>query len=99
VKERKAKFESTIAYCSANLELPICFTGEVAGEITLEEHKKYLDVGFGFDPIFRPIDSDRTFAEMSIAEKNKHSHRAMAFRKFAEWYKKLPKSKRLERQR
>jgi XTP/dITP diphosphohydrolase len=98
VKERKAKFESTIAYCSANLELPICFMGEVVGEITLKEHRKHLDVGFGFDPIFRPIDSDRTFAEMSIAEKNKHSHRAMALRKFAEWYKKLPKSKRLELQ-
>ena len=63
------------------------------GEITIKENRSKGDGGFGFDPIFRPDESDKTFAEMSIAEKNKHSHRAMALRRFAEWYKKLPKSK------
>ncbi|MBS7620867.1 non-canonical purine NTP pyrophosphatase, partial [Candidatus Bathyarchaeota archaeon] len=40
-------------------------------------------------PIFKPANSQKTFAEMSIAEKNKYSHRARAFRKFAKWYKSL----------
>jgi XTP/dITP diphosphohydrolase len=93
VKERKATFKSAIAYCSATLELPICFKGEVVGEITLGEHRKSADGGFGFDPIFKPVSSDKVFAEMSITEKNKHSHRAMALHRFAEWYKKLPGQK------
>jgi len=36
--------------------------------------------GFGFDPIFVPEGSDRTFAEMSTAEKNAVSHRGRAVR-------------------
>ncbi|MEM3010338.1 MAG: non-canonical purine NTP pyrophosphatase, partial [Candidatus Bathyarchaeia archaeon] len=44
--------------------------------------------GFGFDPIFVPFKGGgKTFGEMSLAEKNKLSHRAEALRKFAEWYK------------
>ena len=34
--------------------------------------------GFGFDPIFAPRGSRRTFGEMSLAEKNAVSHRAKA---------------------
>ncbi len=37
--------------------------------------------GFGFDPIFVPEGDTRTFAEMSIDEKNKYSHRAKAVSK------------------
>jgi XTP/dITP diphosphohydrolase len=43
--------------------------------------------GFGFDPIFQPEGSVKTFAEMTIEEKNSYSHRAAAMRKFAKWYK------------
>ncbi len=94
MKEREAKFQSALAYRSADVNLPICFKGEIAGEITLKEHTNKSDGGFGFDPIFRPANSEKTFAEMPIPEKNKHSHRAMALRRFAEWYKKRSKSKR-----
>ena len=39
------------------------------------------DVGFGFDPIFVPVDGGgRTFAEMTLAEKHALSHRGRAFR-------------------
>jgi XTP/dITP diphosphohydrolase len=98
VDERKARFESAIAYCSADLELSICFKGEAAGEITSEECKKNTEGGFGFDPVFKPVGSNKTFAEMSISEKNMFSHRAVALRRFAEWYKKIPKSKPSQRQ-
>jgi len=87
VLERKAKFQSAIAYRSANLDTPICFKGEIAGEITLKEHRSKTGGGFGFDPIFKPVSSTKTFAEMSVAEKNKRSHRAMALYNFAVWYK------------
>ena len=85
VKKRNAKFKSVIAYCSAMHESTICFEGEVEGEITIGIRKK-SEASFGFDPIFKPQNSDKTFAEMAIDEKNKFSHRAMALGRFAEWY-------------
>ncbi|MEM3616347.1 MAG: XTP/dITP diphosphatase [Candidatus Bathyarchaeia archaeon] len=85
---RKAKFQSMVAFFSEELNSPICFKGEVVGEIT-RELRRESHYGFGFDPIFKPVNSQKTFAEMSISEKNKHSHRARAFRKFAKWYKSL----------
>jgi len=87
-KERGAKFQSVIAYCDdQTICEPDCFDGEVKGEITLAERKDQGKSGFGFDPIFQPSGSTKTFAEMTITEKNGYSHRAMAIRKFAEWYK------------
>ena len=38
--------------------------------------------GFGYDPIFAPEDSEKTFAELNDSEKNKISHRALALKKF-----------------
>ena len=37
--------------------------------------------GFGYDPVFVPTGSDKTFAEMDMAEKNKFSHRKKAMEK------------------
>ncbi|MEM2816440.1 MAG: XTP/dITP diphosphatase [Candidatus Bathyarchaeia archaeon] len=84
VKLRKATFQSVVAYFSAELAAPICFKGEVVGEIT--EEVRAGCSGFGFDPIFKPERSDKTFAEMDIKEKNMYSHRAKALREFAKWY-------------
>jgi len=89
VENRKAKFQSVVAYYSAGFDSSIFFKGEVIGEITKEERKRGCKSGFGFDPIFKPANSDRTFAEMSVSAKNKYSHRAKALHKFAEWYRKL----------
>ncbi len=87
VAERKAKFQSVIAYCSdQTICKPMCFEGEVKGKITSIEHTEQGKSGFGFDPIFQPEGSKKTFAEMTIEEKNGYSHRAMAIRRFAEWY-------------
>ena len=87
VENRKARFESAIAYLSTKTKPPLCFRGEVAGEITREERKGKNKAGFGFDPIFQSMGSSKTFAEMAVDEKNTFSHRARALHKFAEWYK------------
>jgi len=89
VEKRKAKFQSVVAYYSAELKSPMCFKGETIGKITKEERRGDHKFGFGFDPIFKPANSDKTFAEMNITEKNKYSHRAKALQRFAEWYKNL----------
>jgi XTP/dITP diphosphohydrolase len=53
------------------------FTGYVKGRIGTEPRGAG---GFGYDPLFYPEGSDRTFAEMSDTEKNMISHRANALR-------------------
>jgi XTP/dITP diphosphohydrolase len=90
VADRRARFQSVIAYCDEPLCEPECFEGESSGEITLTERKPQGKSAFGFDPIFQPVGSSKTFAEMTIEEKNGFSHRAIAIRKFAEWYKTKP---------
>lgn len=89
VKNRKATFQSAIAYCDDDTSAPLVFEGKVDGNITHEAHIGNSKSGFGFDPIFQPLGSTKTFAEMTIQEKNGFSHRARAIRNFAEWYKKL----------
>ena len=85
--DRHAEFHSVIAYCDNQTPCePICFEGEVKGQVTVAERKEQGKSGFGFDPIFQPNGSKETFAEMTIAEKNGYSHRAHAIRQFAEWY-------------
>nr|MCU0322411.1 non-canonical purine NTP pyrophosphatase [Chitinophagaceae bacterium] len=51
------------------------FEGICEGNIITEQ--KGLS-GFGYDPIFIPVGSDKTFAEMTMQEKNKFSHRKKA---------------------
>ena len=87
VANRRASFRSSIAYFASDLATPMCFDGEAVGEITSEARKSVRMDGFGFDPIFKPFGSNRTFAEMTIDEKNKFSHRAKALKRFADWYK------------
>lgn len=52
------------------------FEGRVQGSII---HEKRGTDGFGYDPVFMPAGQDRTFAEMTLAEKSKISHRSIAF--------------------
>ena len=54
------------------------FEGIVQGEIIIE---KRGENGFGYDPIFVPDGALKTFAEMTLTEKNQYSHRARAFEK------------------
>jgi XTP/dITP diphosphohydrolase len=52
--------------------------GSIKGEISIK--KKGIN-GFGYDPIFIPDNQKKTFAEMSLKEKNKISHRKIAITK------------------
>ncbi|HSV49266.1 MAG TPA: XTP/dITP diphosphatase [Candidatus Acidoferrales bacterium] len=89
IKDRRATFRSIISYCDEeNACKPQSFQGESKGIITISERRAEGKSGFGFDPIFQPEGDNRTFAEMTITEKNSYSHRADAIRKFAEWYTK-----------
>lgn len=74
-QNRKARFRTVISLVvDGNEHL---FEGEAKGEII--EQKCGID-GFGYDPIFKPEGFDITFAEMSIVDKNKISHRGKAVR-------------------
>ncbi len=80
VKDRRACFRTVIALVMDGS--PLLFEGKVNGKIA---DKKAGVQGFGYDPLFIPDGSEQTFAEMSIVEKNRISHRAVAVRKFARW--------------
>ena len=74
--DRRARFVTCIAL---NLEREeILFEGICEGTI-LEEPRG--TGGFGYDPIFVPVGSDKTFAEMSLSEKADYSHRGKAILK------------------
>jgi XTP/dITP diphosphohydrolase len=87
VGDSKATFKSVIAYYDEH-GAPVLFEGEAAGKISRKERVGNGKSGFGFDPVFQPDGSAKTFAEMTVEEKNGFSHRANAVRKFAEWYRK-----------
>ncbi len=58
------------------------FEGICPGKI-INERKG--DNGFGYDPVFVPDGSDKTFAEMTMEEKNKFSHRKKAMEKLIQF--------------
>jgi len=79
---RKARFRTVIALIKDGKEFLI--EGIVDGEITLNKSGKK---GFGYDPIFKPFESDKTFAKMTLEEKNKISHRGRAIQKLVAFLK------------
>jgi XTP/dITP diphosphohydrolase len=58
------------------------FEGIVNGKIT---DKRRGENGFGYDPVFLPDNFDLTFAEMTVDQKNRISHRAIATLKLVEF--------------
>lgn len=72
-ENRAARFRTVIALLIGD-ELTL-MDGIVEGVIT---HERAGDSGFGYDPIFKPNESDVTFAQMSSDDKNKISHRGRA---------------------
>ncbi len=79
-EERRAKFVCVIAAAKAGKMLAVvsdCVEGVIADEPRGAN-------GFGYDPLFYFAPLQKTFAEISAAEKNQLSHRGKAFRKLRE---------------
>ena len=78
ITNRNARFRTVISLLLDGKEY--FFEGYVNGKILTEKHG---NDGFGYDPIFMPDNYSISFAEMTLEEKNKISHRGMAVRKLA----------------
>ncbi len=80
VENRKARFITVISLMWNGEEH--FFEGTVEGTI---RHERAGTGGFGYDPVFQPDGFNITFAEMTLEEKNKLSHRAKAVDKLVEF--------------
>ena len=76
-KKMKARFicALSISYLTKKIA---CVTGKVEGSIS---HRPKGENGFGYDPIFIPSGSKKTFAEMKPSQKYKLDHRYKALKK------------------
>jgi len=73
--DRRARFRTVISLVRGPGDAH-AFSGEVGGSIAAAPIGRG---GFGYDPVFVPSEGDgRTFAEMTLSEKNMLSHRARA---------------------
>jgi len=79
LNNRSAKAQCCVAYWDS--EQGHMFSGECAGEILVEPRG---DSKFGWDAWFQPKGSKKTYAEMSDDEKDRVSHRGLAYRKLAD---------------
>jgi len=73
----KAFFVTAISL-TLNTNHHIIFLGRIDGKVSLEP---LGENGFGYDPIFIPVNYKKTFAEMGSKQKNKISHRMVAVTK------------------
>ena len=84
-KNRKAYFA-----CVLSLATPggpaLTWEGRCDGEITTERHG---ESGFGYDPVFFFPEFGKTFAEVSMEEKNRVSHRGRALAEFSAEFDKV----------
>jgi len=79
--ERTSRFKTAVGFCDGErLEV---FSGDMLGKVA---HKPAGEGGFGYDPIFVPEGFDKTYAELSLDEKIRISHRTRAFEEFLKWY-------------
>jgi XTP/dITP diphosphohydrolase len=79
---RNAIFRTVIGFYDGKAKI---FKGECKGRIA-EEPKGYH--GFGYDPIFIPHGSEKSFGEMNTHKKNQYSHRGKALKRFIQHLKK-----------
>lgn len=85
--QRRAVFRTVVAFVTPEGHEKI-FEGRCAGFITDEAQGAR---GFGYDPVFEPRGGGRTFAQMTLAQKNKISHRAKAFTRAAAYLRRVRK--------
>lgn len=80
---KSAQFRTVISLIWNNQEY--LFEGICKGQIT---HQSKGLSGFGYDPVFIPDGADKTFAEMSMEEKNQYSHRKKAMQQLIDFFHK-----------
>ena len=80
-KKNKAFFQTSICL-SLKAKKHVFFNGIVKGTITQSIKGSG---GFGYDPIFVPLGYKKTFAEMTVEEKNLVSHRSIAIIKLKKY--------------
>lgn len=73
---RRAQFQTVICLILSGREY--FFEGNIVGRISREERG---NAGFGYDSIFIPEGNSRSFAMMTIEEKNILSHRGVALKR------------------
>jgi XTP/dITP diphosphohydrolase len=81
-EDRTARFRTVISLLLDGSEHR--FEGICEGKIIAEQRGEH---GFGYDPVFIPNGSNKTFAEMDMEEKNKFSHRKKAMKKMIDFLK------------
>ena len=80
IENRQAQFRTIVSLIRSGKEY--FFEGVCKGMITQEEKG---EKGFGYDAVFIPEGSEKTFAEMTLEEKNKFSHRKKAISKLIDF--------------
>jgi XTP/dITP diphosphohydrolase len=73
--QRSARFACAIALCTPEAKVAVVVEGYCQGQILLQPRGSG---GFGYDPLFWVPSQQRTFAEMTAAEKQEISHRGQA---------------------
>ncbi len=86
-RSRHARFRTVVALVSSSDV--VTFEGMCEGVIAETERGSR---GFGYDALFVPLGSDRTFAEMESPEKNEISHRGSALRKLRAYLETVPQT-------
>ena len=76
-KKIKARFVCALSISNMDKKI-VSVQGKVEGYIS---NTPQGTNGFGYDPIFIPINKKKTFGEMKYIEKNKIDHRSIAFKK------------------
>ena len=76
-KKIKARFICALSLSYLNKKIA-CVIGKVEGSIS---HQPKGKNGFGYDPIFIPYKSNKTFGEMKPSKKYRLDHRYNAFKK------------------
>lgn len=84
LSKRTAKFKTTIVASMPHaFKQDLVVSGQCSGHILTMPRGKD---GFGYDPLFYVDEVDKTFAEMSVDEKNSLSHRGRAIEKLLELF-------------
>ncbi|MEX0326994.1 MAG: RdgB/HAM1 family non-canonical purine NTP pyrophosphatase [Puniceicoccaceae bacterium] len=83
--ERTARFACVLCFANPEGEEHL-FKGTCEGHIMLAPSGK---LGFGYDPLFRPLGYNRTFADLGSAVKSNLSHRARAADAWGQYLKEL----------